>query len=69
MVTCLYFLNVTVFNYFRLEHMKMHEKHKGHEAMHTEMVLILVITVIVAQVALVEWKRRHQKSYQVLISL
>jgi len=48
----------------RLEHMKMHEKHKGHEAMHTEMVFILVITVIVAQVALVEWKKRHQKSYQ-----
>ncbi|XP_054262681.1 E3 ubiquitin ligase Rnf121 isoform X1 [Macrosteles quadrilineatus] len=48
----------------RLEHIKMHEKHKGHEAMHTEMVFILLITVIVAQVILVEWKKRHQKSYQ-----
>lgn len=48
-----------------MEHVKIHEKHKGHEAMHSEMVFILVITVVVAQVALVEWKKRHQRSYQV----
>lgn len=49
----------------RAEHQLMHEKHKGHEAMHSEMVLILFITLIVAQVILVEWKKRHYKSYSV----
>lgn len=49
----------------RLEHMKMHEKHKGHESMHAEMVFILLITLVVAQIALVEWKKRHYKSYSV----
>jgi hypothetical protein len=50
---------------WRLEHAKMHEKHKGHEQMHMEMFLILIVTLVVAQVALVQWKRRHFKSYQV----
>lgn len=43
----------------------MHEKHKGHESMHAEMVIILLITLVVAQIALVEWKKRHYKSYSV----
>ncbi|XP_004536133.1 RING finger protein 121 [Ceratitis capitata] len=47
----------------RAEHQLMHEKHKGHEAMHSEMVLVLLITLIVAQVILVTWKQRHYKSY------
>lgn len=47
------------------EHRKMHEKHKGHEAMHMEMMIILIITLIVGQIFLVQWKRRHFKSYQV----
>lgn len=45
--------------------MKMHEKHKGHESMHAEMVMILLVTLVVAQIALVEWKKRHYKSYSV----
>lgn len=45
--------------------MKMHEKHKGHESMHAEMVIILLITLVVAQIVLVEWKKRHYKSYSV----
>lgn len=45
--------------------MKMHEKHKGHESMHAEMVIILIITLVVAQIVLVEWKKRHYKSYSV----
>ncbi|CAJ0942273.1 unnamed protein product, partial [Mesorhabditis belari] len=49
---------------WRLEHVKMHEKHKGHDQMHMEMFLILIVTLVVAQVALVQWKRRHFKSYQ-----
>ncbi|CAO1413523.1 unnamed protein product [Diamesa serratosioi] len=52
----------------RYEHQKMHDKHKGHEQMHVEMLLILVITLIVAQFCLVYWKKRHYKSY-LLISL
>ncbi|XP_071452861.1 E3 ubiquitin ligase Rnf121 isoform X1 [Hetaerina americana] len=49
---------------WRLEHMKIHEQHKGHESMHAEMILILLVTLVVAQVVLVEWKKRHYKSYQ-----
>lgn len=44
----------------------MHEKHRGHEQMHMEMFLILIVTLVVAQIALVQWKKRHFKSYQVL---
>lgn len=43
----------------------LHEKHKGHESMHAEMALILLVTLIVAQIVLVQWKTRHFKSYQV----
>lgn len=43
----------------------MHAKHKGHEAMHAEMVLILIVTLVVAQLVLVQWKQRHPKSYNV----
>lgn len=50
---------------FRVEHQRMHEKHKGHDAMHAEMVIILLVTLVVAQVALVEWKKRHYRSYSV----
>lgn len=49
----------------RLRHEAMHEKHKGHEAMHAEMVLILLLTLIVSQVVLVFWKNKHFKSFQV----
>ncbi|VDK45346.1 unnamed protein product [Cylicostephanus goldi] len=47
-----------------IEHAKLHEKHKGHEQMHLEMMLILIVTLVVAQVFLVQWKKRHFKSYQ-----
>jgi RING finger protein 121/175 len=47
----------------RFLHQQMHEKHKGHEDMHAAMLLILVITLIVSQFALFEWKKRHYKSY------
>uniref|UniRef100_A0A8C6PSM0 Ring finger protein 121 n=1 Tax=Nothobranchius furzeri TaxID=105023 RepID=A0A8C6PSM0_NOTFU len=46
-----------------VEHARMHAKHKGHEAMHAEMVLILIVTLVVAQLVLVQWKQRHPKSY------
>lgn len=58
------FLNV-FFALHRAEHARMHAKHKGHEAMHAEMVLILIVTLVVAQLVLVQWKQRHPKSYNV----
>lgn len=53
------------FSLHRVEHARMHAKHKGHEAMHAEMVLILIVTLVVAQLVLVQWKQRHPKSYNV----
>lgn len=51
---------------WRLEHARMHAKHKGHEAMHAEMVLILIVTLVIAQLVLVQWKQRHPKSYNLV---
>lgn len=51
---------------WRIEHAKLHEKHRGHEQMHMEIFLILIVTLVVAQIALVQWKKRHFKSYQVV---
>lgn len=49
----------------RIEHIRMHEKHKGHEAMHAEMVLVLLAALILGQVVLVFWRNKHPRSYQV----
>ncbi|XP_078741927.1 E3 ubiquitin ligase Rnf121-like, partial [Lampetra fluviatilis] len=51
---------------WRVEHARMHAKHRGHEAMHAEMVLILLATLAVAQVLLVQWKQRHTRSYNAM---
>ncbi|XP_053418777.1 RING finger protein 121 isoform X1 [Nycticebus coucang] len=51
---------------WRVEHARMHAKHRGHEAMHAEMVLILIATLVVAQLLLVQWKQRHPRSYNSL---
>ncbi|XP_074650660.1 E3 ubiquitin ligase Rnf121-like [Tubulanus polymorphus] len=51
---------------WKVEHMRLHEKHRGHEAMHAEMVLVLIATLVVAQVMLVQWKQRHFRSYQIV---
>lgn len=48
----------------RLKHEALHEKHKGHDAMHAEMVLILFATLIVSQILLVFWRVKHFKSFQ-----
>ncbi|MGH0186907.1 UNVERIFIED_CONTAM: hypothetical protein FKN15_022828 [Acipenser sinensis] len=53
---------------WRLEHARMHAKHRGHEAMHAEMVLILIATLVIAQLLLVQWKQRHPKSYNIDMS-
>lgn len=49
----------------RVQHERLHVKHRGHEAMHAEMVLILIATLVVAQIVLVQWKQRHHRSYNV----
>ncbi|XP_068036892.1 E3 ubiquitin ligase RNF121 isoform X2 [Anomalospiza imberbis] len=51
---------------WRVEHVRMHAKHRGHEAMHAEMVLILIATLVVAQLLLVQWKQRHPRSYNMV---
>ncbi|KAL3234006.1 hypothetical protein MRX96_022762 [Rhipicephalus microplus] len=48
----------------RIEHARMHEKHRGHEKMHSYMILILLASVVIAQIILVNWKKLHFKSYQ-----
>ena len=45
----------------------MHEKHKGHESMHAEMILILFATLIISQIALVKWRQVYPNSYHVSI--
>ena len=34
--------------------------------MHAEMVIILIVTLVVAQIVLVQWKQRHYQSYQLV---
>ncbi|XP_060532449.1 E3 ubiquitin ligase Rnf121 [Cylas formicarius] len=57
---------LTVEEKLRLDHQNLHEQHKGHEKMHAEMVFILILTLIVAQVVLIEWKKRHYRSYSIV---
>ncbi|MEQ2169312.1 hypothetical protein GOODEAATRI_023945, partial [Goodea atripinnis] len=50
-----------------MQHERLHIKHRGHEAMHAEMVLILIATLVVAQIVLVQWKQRHHRSYNMWV--
>ena len=43
----------------------MHELHRGHESMHAEMILILFVTLIVSQIALVKWRQVYPHAYHV----
>ncbi|XP_045778236.1 RING finger protein 121 [Maniola jurtina] len=47
----------------RYDHQKMHELHRGHDSMHMKMVLILISTLVVAQIVVVQWKKLHYRSY------
>lgn len=47
----------------RIEHQHFHKKHKGHEAMHAEMVIILIATLIIGQALLVQWRLKSPKTY------
>jgi hypothetical protein len=57
----------SIFSQSSLQHEALHEKHKGHESMHAEMVLILLTTLVVSQILLVFWRTRHLKSFQVSV--
>jgi len=48
----------------RLHHLRMHLEHEGHDEMHAEMILIMLLATGVAQVLLLLWRQRHFKSYQ-----
>ncbi|XP_048412918.1 RING finger protein 175 isoform X1 [Stegostoma tigrinum] len=54
---------------WRLHNAKVHAKHRGHEAMHAEMVLILIATLVIAQIVLVQWKQHHCRSYNLVTLL
>ncbi|XP_064878084.1 RING finger protein 175 isoform X2 [Oncorhynchus nerka] len=54
---------------WKVQHERLHVKHRGHEAMHAEMVLILIATLVVAQIVLVQWKQRHNRSYNLVTLL
>lgn len=58
-------ISLLMFVLRRMQHERLRVKHRGHEAMHAEMVLILVATLVVAQIVLVQWKQRHHRSYNV----
>ncbi|KAK9870903.1 hypothetical protein WA026_009860 [Henosepilachna vigintioctopunctata] len=47
----------------RYEHQEIHKKHEGHEKMHFEMLIIFIVTVFIVQIILLEWRKRHSKSY------
>jgi RING finger protein 121 len=44
----------------------LEEKHRGHEMMHLEMILIFFGSIFLAQFLLVFWKIKHKKSYQLI---
>lgn len=48
----------------RLQHLRVHLQHAGHDDMHAEMVLVLFVVTILAQVGLVFWRKNHFRSYQ-----
>ena len=52
-----------------LNQAKTREKHKGHEKMHLEMLIVLITTLAVAQIVLIQWKQRHFRSYQLATTL
>ena len=47
-----------------MRHRMVEEKHRGHDLMHAEMILILFGSIAVAQIVLFLWRQKHRKSYQ-----
>ncbi|VVC90149.1 unnamed protein product [Leptidea sinapis] len=59
------FADMTPEEQLRFDHQKMHDKHKGHETMHLQMVLNMIIILIVAQIIFEQWKKYHYRSYSI----
>lgn len=53
----------------RLRYRMMEEKHRGHDLMHAEMIIILFGSILVAQIILFLWRQKHYKSYQLVTLL
>ncbi|XP_035934529.1 RING finger protein 175 isoform X9 [Halichoerus grypus] len=54
---------------WNLQQERMYKMHQGHESMHVEMILIFLCTLVIAQIVLVQWKRRHGQSYNLVTLL
>ncbi|RWS30579.1 RING finger protein 121-like protein [Leptotrombidium deliense] len=57
-------VNLSLLSESEKEHILLHKKHQGHEGMHATMLLILILFIVLAQIILIAWKKKHQKSYQ-----
>ena len=49
-----------------MRHRMVEEKHRGHELMHAEMILILFGSIMVAQILLFLWRQKYHRSYQTM---
>lgn len=58
-------MQLTSFAGCSLQQERTYEMHRGHEAMHVEMILIFLCALVVAQIVLVQWRQRHGRSYNV----
>lgn len=56
-------VNLSLLSDAEREHILAHKQHLNHEKQHLAMFLILIVVMIVAQILLVWWKAKHQKSY------
>ncbi|KAG5198464.1 hypothetical protein JEQ12_007060 [Ovis aries] len=54
---------------WNLQQERTYEMHRGHEAMHVEMILIFLCALVVAQIVLVQWRQRHGRSYNLVTLL
>ncbi|KAH9392532.1 hypothetical protein TYRP_005611 [Tyrophagus putrescentiae] len=57
-------INISSLPKSQQEHLLMHEKHRGHEAMHAQMMLVLLVAMALGQVLLIYWRKKSFKSYQ-----
>ncbi len=53
----------------KMRHRMIEEKHRGHDLMHAEMILILFGSIFLAQILLFLWRQKHFKSYQLVTLL
>ncbi|KAI5940818.1 RING finger protein 175 [Manis javanica] len=54
---------------WNLQQERMYRTHPGHEPMHVEMILIFLSALLIAQIALVQWRQMHGRSYNLVTLL